>query len=128
MLLHCSIMIGVDIQWMLAMSSSTFLQLLARKHKNHSGIQAYTLSPLCVYQIKHPVAITFVLSLCLVQFVCNQDLICQLGSLIMCAYLSYTVYVFSFASIAHLANHSHPKSRNTKNTPSLALAGCGGGG
>lgn len=82
MLLHYSIMIGVDIQWMLAMSSSTVLELLARKHKNHQWylvVHLVTIVCVCVYQIKHPGVITFVQSLCHVQFVCNQDLICELG-------------------------------------------------
>lgn len=113
MLLHYSIMIGVDIQWMLAMSSSTVLQLLARKHKNYQWYPVvHLVTIVCVYQIKHTVAITFVLSLCLVQFVCNQDLICQLGSLI-----NNILYMFFHLSVSPILPTIHIQSQRTPRTP-----------
>ena len=66
----------------------------------------------CVYQIKHNVAITFVLSLCLVQFVCNQDLICQLGSLI-----NNILYMFFHLSVSPILPTIHIQSQRTPRTP-----------
>ena len=98
MLLHYSIMIGVDIQWMLAMSSSTVLQLLARKHKNHQWyLVVHLVTIVCVYVCTKSsiLGLSHLFSHCVMSCpICMQsrfDL--RTGSLIMCAYLFYIVYV-----------------------------------
>ena len=134
MLLHYSIMIGVDIQWMLAMSSSTVLQLLARKHKNHQWylvVHLVTIVCVCMCvpnQASWGYHICSVIVSCHVQFVCNQDLICELG-LWLCVPTCSILYMFFICQYGPSCQPLASKVRgNTENTPSLALVGCGGGG
>ena len=116
MLLHYSIMIGVDIQWMLAMSSSAALRLLARKHKNHQWylvVHLVTIVCVCVYQIKHPgvIKICSVIVSCPICMQSRFDL--RTGSLISC----YIVYVFHLSVWPILPTIGIQSPQRTPRTP-----------